>query len=388
MLKNHTPFPGIAYEHFDVNRTLNTTTILRGRFRFHPTATAGVWQLRPDPQQGSLQTTDIYYNDDLKDAVRSESDFVPFKANTDVIFNGNSYAPNQKPEKCWQCGIKIDREGKTLLSKQLQVTGKRDWQRQTGLGWKITSPELAIKVTLRASNAFGGTYQEDAPEKAADERWEISYPLNPAGSGYFHKKDKSKQHPAPQLEYSDNPITSTRGDYQLASFGCLQRQASPRKEKAGTCDQDWEDNDCPFYPKDFDEGHFQCAPEDQQIEGYLQGNEMVTLAFLLPGKEVQSFIIPDFKALVLYKREGKGGQQEQPPLSGTMNLDTLLIDSDSENPDDWRVNMTWRSRVPKVKAVTQVETTLIVPESLKANPEGERETNGKAEDKAEEETQS
>ena len=366
MLVNYTPFPGISFDHFDAKRKLNTTTLLRGRFRFHPTETAGVWVLRPDPEQGSLVLKDSYYNDDLTDAVRSESDIVPFKAKTDVIFNGNSYAPNEQPEPRWQCGIKVDRDGKTLLSKKLQVTGKRDWKRQTALGWKITSPEPAIKVALRASNAFGGTYEEDAPEKEEHKRWKISYSLNPAGSGYFHKKDKSKRCPAPQVEYKDHPVTDTRGNYQLASFGCLQRQASPRKEKAGTYDKNWLDNECPFYPKDFDEGHFQCAPEDQQIEGYLQGNETVTLAFLLPGEDVQSFIIPDYKALYRYLREG------EEPIVGQMHLDTLIIDTDSEDSSDWRVNMTWRSRTPTIAEVTQVETLLIVPDSHKANPEREK----------------
>ena len=379
MLVNYTPFPGISYQHFDAKRRLNTTTILRGRFRFHPTATPGVWELRPDPEQGGLQTTDIYYNDDLTDAVRSESDFVPFKAKTDVIFNGNSYAPNQQPETRWQCGIKVDRDGETLLSKKLQVTGKREWQRQTALGWKITAPETTTKVALRASNAFGGTYEEDAPEKEEEKRWKISYSLNPAGNGYFHKKDKSKHYPAPQVEYRDNPITHTRGEYKLASLGCLQRQASPRKEKAGTYDKNWQENDFPFYPKDFDEGHFQCAPEDQQIEGYLQGNETITLAFLLPGEDVQSFVIPEFKVLYQYKRDGKEETEEEEaidakePVLGKMNLDTFIIDTDSEDPDDWRVNITWRSRTPVIDEVTQVETMLIVPESLKAKPEGEAE---------------
>jgi len=93
------------------------------------------------------------------------------------------------------------------------------------------------------------------------------------------------------------------------------------------------------------------------------------LAYLLPGESIQSFIIPDFKALVLFKRERKNGRQKRPALSGTLNLDTLIINTDSENPEDWRVNITWRSRTPKLDEVTQIETTLIVPDSLKTKIE-------------------
>ena len=354
MLINSTSFPGISFEHFDKKRVLNTTTVIRGRFRFHSTDSANVWQIRPDPDQGELLVEDSYYNDDLNDTVRFEADLAPFKPHTDIIFNGNSYSANRQPQKTWQCGIKVERDGKTLLNKKLQVTGPRQWEKVIKpLGWRLTPASPAIKVALNYSNAFGGTYEEDAPEKDEQDRWFKQYKPNPAGSGYFHSKEKTKQYSAPQVEFIEDPVTSTSGEHKPASFGSVLRHSSPRLEKAGTYDDKWLENEHPFYPRNFNEAHFQSAPDDQQIKEYLKGGEKITLAYLLPGEKIHQFDLPNYEVFCFFNPK-----EEDCPIA-QMNLDTVLIDTESEQSRDWRVYLTWRIRIPTLSRIKEIETHIL-----------------------------
>lgn len=365
MFINYTPFPGISFDNFDVKRMLNTTTVVRGKFKFHSTEKIGEWELRPDPDQGELFDEDIYYDDDLTQPVQFESDFAPFKPRTDVVFNGYAYAPDNQPQKQWQCGIKVERKDTSLLTKIINVTGEREWERVAVLGWRLNNPQPARKVSLRASNAYGGDYEENVPDKPDEKKWKSRYLENPAGCGFLHKKDKTKIRKAPQIEYPDDPINSTTDNHKPAGFGWKLRHSASRIKKAGSYDDQWLENDHPFYPKDFKESHFQGAPEDQQIKGYLKGNEKISLVYLLPNSRLQSFILPDYKLLFQYRII------KQENLLGTMNIDTVVIDTESEKLEDWRVYITWRSRTPAVPESTQTEAMMIVPDSHKAETEPE-----------------
>lgn len=365
MFINYTPFPGISFDNFDVKRMLNTTTVVRGKFKFHTTEKTGEWELRPDPDQGELFDEDMYYDDDLTQSVQFESDFAPFKPKTDVIFNGYAYAPDNQPQKQWQCGIKVEQGEDSLLAKVLNVTGKREWEKVPALGWRLNTPKPALKVSLRASNAYGGNYEEDAPDKPDEKKWKNRYSENPAGCGFLHKKDKTKIQKAPQIEYQDDPINSTHDNHKPAGFGWVFRHSTSRLKKAGSYDDKWLENDHPFYPKDFKDAHYQGAPEDQQIEGYLKGNEKISLVYLLPNNRMQSFTLPDYKLLFQYRM--KDGED----LLGEMNLDTVVIDTESKDSNDWRVYITWRARTPAQTNSIKTEAMMIVPDSHKAEAEPE-----------------
>ncbi len=358
MFINHSPFPGISFDHFDVHRGLHTTTLVRGRFRFHATMRVDEWVLRPDPDQGGLRAADVYYDDDLKQAVRYESDYAPYKAVSDVIFNGYSHAPDNRPQEQWRCGLKVVRDNETLFRKILQVNGPRDWIRAESKGWRLTEAQAVNKVLLRASNAYGGDYQDDTPDTPETERWQICHPENPVGCGFLHEKDRAQQRRAPQIEYPDDPVNSTDGDHQPAGFGWVLRTGASRIHKAGTYDAAWLENRHPFSPQDFTDAYYQGAPEDQQIRSYLQGNEKIRLVCLLPGVRLQNITLPGYQ---LFCRSRTEKQQDR---FDVMQLDTLVIDTESEDFNDWRVSMTWRIRT--VAARTEIEVLLIVPDEHKA----------------------
>ena len=64
------------------------------------------------------------------------------------------------------------------------------------------------------------------------------------------------------------------------SFGPLRRDERPRKAYAGTFDQNWIENRMPLLPEDFDTRFNQAAPPNQQVRGYLKGDEAVSIANL------------------------------------------------------------------------------------------------------------
>ena len=290
MFINHTPFPGISFNSIDVQRQLTTTTLVRGRFRLRATKKPGEWELRPDTEQGDLFSKDIYYDDNLKQPVRYESDFVPFKANTDLILNGNAYARESTPKTLWHYGIAVERDERILLDKILPVIGPRS-----------SLPQDLIET--------------------------------------------QSHHPARRLTH----------------FGYVPRSTRSRRKKAGTFSQNWLDQDHPFLPHDFKETHYQGAPKDQQTKGYLKGNDIIRLSHLLPGIEQQYFTLPDYRLYYQYQFD------ELDNIVGTMNLDTVLSDIESQNPEDWRVYISWRSRTLDVADSLQTEAMMTVPDSHRAD---------------------
>lgn len=302
MFINYTPFPGISFDSIDVKRRLNTTTLVRGKFRLQATRQTNQWELRPDTEQGELFSKDIYYDDDLRQPVRYESDFTPFKANTDVILNGNAYAQDKTPRTLWHYGIAINQDDQLLLDKILPVVGPRSRHPQ------VTAEDASVSES---------------------------------------------HHPGRRLTH----------------FGYVLRSNKSRIRKAGTYDKRWLEQDHPFLPQDFKESHYQGAPEDQQIKGYLKGNESITLSHLLPGDNQQHMTLPAYRLLYQYRL-----QQEEDNIIGKMQLDTLLIDIESQDPDDWRVYLSWRSRTPAITDSLQTEAMMTVPESHRANTRTEETT--------------
>ncbi|MGI9289415.1 MAG: DUF2169 domain-containing protein, partial [Pseudomonadales bacterium] len=54
-------------------------------------------------------------------------------------------------------------------------------------------------------------------------------------------------------------------------------------ELAGTYDEKWQNNKQPLLPDDFDDSYHQCAPQDQQVPGFLKGGEVVELFNMTPN---------------------------------------------------------------------------------------------------------
>ncbi|MRG96649.1 DUF2169 family type VI secretion system accessory protein [Polyangium spumosum] len=257
------------------------------------------------------------------------SDFADYKLNAEVFLKGHCRAAGGVP--LTECLVRF---GVGAWSKTLRVVGRRAWSDK--LPGAVPSTPLGFtKMPLTWANAFGG----------------VDFPDNPAGKGLGDE--------LPNVEYPDQPIRS-RGDRPApAGFGPISVMWPARAGKVGKeYGKAWQDKRAPFYAEDFDWKYFHAAPPDQQLPGYLRGDEELlfqnlhetepTLRARLPGTRVRVFVHDD------------AGRLREVPMS----LDTLLADLDRGV-----LELTFRGVVEvREHDFEDVRTMLVASEELGARP--------------------
>lgn len=310
------------------------------------------FNLIPDPEQEPFNFTDHCYEDFNTSSLMYPSDLVPFKPNTDIIINANSYPPDGKPMKHWNCGVRI--EGQHRVEKQLMVYGPRQWvpkwsrelneeerqnwqkYRKCFKKWELSEPELTNCVPIRYENSFGGM-QERAKDGGKIEY--IAFERNPIGTGWIDKEltDHTTPMRAPQLEsFTGGNIDDPYQIYNPESLGPIPPAWLPRRPLGGTYDQNWIDNIWPHWPPDYDFNYHNSAPSYLQYPNYMRGDEHVQLLNLWPDRSLLQFSLIGEQPIIKALRET--GKREQKSL----NLDTVYIDLLGENHFDVRVYLTWR----------------------------------------------
>ena len=145
--------------------------------------------------------------------------------------------------------------------KTARVVGPRTWEKSNSKWLAASKPEPFAELPITYENSFGGMWHD--PE---EEDYEFFSP-NPLGRGFAVKfQHELENQLLPNIEKPDQPISRSNQQYTPWAFGPLGRNWSPRADFAGTYDDQWQKNQYPFLPSDFDEEYFQCAPADQQIE--------------------------------------------------------------------------------------------------------------------------
>jgi hypothetical protein len=264
-----------------------------------------------------------------------EVDYAPIKHRCDVLLNGSAYAPQGRPTRAVQVGMKVGQWAKTF-----KVVGNRYWN--AGILIESTIPEEFTAMPISYDNAFGGldNFHQDKNKHSA-------YMLNPVGRGYHRQLDSHLVDgtPLPNTEAVHQPIQRPDGDYLPMAFGPVGRGWTPRLQQAGTYDQDWIDNTFPFLPADFNEAYYQAAPIDQQIP-YPKGGEEVVLVNLSPERRI-AFRLPMMEVPVVFFRK-KGERYETQAV-----IDTIVIE-----PDKGIFTMTWRASVPLRKNIFEIPQAL------------------------------
>ena len=288
-------------------------------------------------EQVPLIEADEYTGEPGLSAPIYESDYARYKPKCDVILNGSAYAPNGVPVKKVRVSLTVG-----SMAKSFNVVGNRFWHKRFGF-IRISGPAPFSVMRISYDTAFGGadhTHEKTAKHKALMQ--------NPIGVGFHinHKAEFIHGKPLPNTEEIGKSIKSPTGDYRPMSLGPVGRGWEPRYKLAGTYDQNWVDNVFPFLPSDFDDAHFQSAPEDQQIE-YLQGGETVSLGNLTPRGQAR-FEIPRVKVpVVFFLRKGE-------PYRTDAVADTLIIE-----PDAGRFMISWRTSLPLKKNMFEVAEVLV-----------------------------
>ncbi|RLB64017.1 MAG: hypothetical protein DRI90_05620 [Deltaproteobacteria bacterium] len=299
------------------------TVVARGTYEIGADGTLTVVD---DSLEREPVTGDLFYEDDRDNECIHASDFADFKLSAEVLLTGSCYAPDGRAVT--DCPVEV-----TLgdWSKALHIFGDRRW---TATG--VSKPEPFEQMVIAYRNALGGPGHEP----------------NPVGKGV-----KSKD--LPNIELPDKLIGTPLDRPPPASFGPVHPDWEQRRNKVGTqYDKAWLKERAPFTAVDFDWRFHSAAPADQQLKGYLKGDEPFRLVNLHPDASRVDSALPGLRCRA-FVQDVMGRFREV-----AMSLDTVLF-----AVDERRVTLTWRGVDPVTEDdLEDVAFLLLATEQLSEPP--------------------
>ena len=298
----------------------------------------GIFTLRPgeppaflEDHRASLTGEKVRDDDDER---RGEcvypGDFADFKLNAEVMLKGTCYTPGGRPLR--ECGVRFT---VGAWSKVLRVVGPRVWT-DAVMGSPTSDPSPFTRMPLSYTNSFGG------PDS----------PLNPVGTGYRTQRLPTIEHPGEILRSREDLLPP-------ASFGPVNSGWPQRAAKVGKqYGKKYMEERAPYYAEDFDWAYFHAAPPDQQLKGYLRGDEEISFHNLHPSTPSFSARLPGFRVRAFVKDDA-GKFREVP-----MVLDTLFADL-----DEGQLTLLWRG-IDQVREsdLSDVASVLLTTEPLAEPP--------------------
>lgn len=187
-----------------------------------------------------LNPGEVFWETPMNTSVRFESDFAPYKLQTDVVLIARVHAPRGKATQ--QCMVGLQIAGQV---KQMQVTGDRRAKfTDKDSSPAFTDPEPFTDMGLRYERAYGGT------DVFSDKSTVYPYPRNPLGSGFavLNTQESVDNLLLPNLEDPSYLLTPERmciGDYANwtdqplpIGFGWVPKTWQPRCLLAGVMPAD------------------------------------------------------------------------------------------------------------------------------------------------------
>ena len=270
---------------------LAATFFVKGTFALQPNR-AAEWAADARPLSG-----DVYVDDGSEAVLTYPSDFAPLKPRADVIIVGSAWAPGGKPMQTIPVSLRVG-----PLSKSLTVFGERRWKVDATGAVAVSDPLPIVSLPLMFRHAFGGP----------------GYSKNPLGRG-------RESNAAPLIEDSRRPVVGPFDDPEPAGFGPIPAAWAQRAALRGTYDDRWLKSRWPWFPADFDWGYFNAAPRDQQLDGYLTGDEKLAFRHMHPEIAVYQTRLPALRPRCLVTDRDVSGQERIREVE--LKLDTLWADT-------------------------------------------------------------
>ena len=225
------------------------------------------------------------------------------KPRGEALLLGKCHAPEEKPRPASQVRFKVG-----SIDKTLNVFGNRFWKRAGGTVEVISDPEPFTVMPVTYENAFGGP----------------DFKKNPVGKGVAPvlMKKGNTVYPLPNIETPNQLIGSPSDRPDPAGFGPLDPGLPQRTKKLGTFDEEWRQDNWPYYPKDMDWTYFNAAPPDQWIDGCFSGSERVSIVNMHPRRQVINSQLPGVRARCFVNQE-KNGEVLFKEIKA--NLDTVWL---------------------------------------------------------------
>jgi hypothetical protein len=209
-----------------------------------------------------------YHGKPGSSSVRLDSDLLAIKPCTDVLLDAHAHALGGRPASSVAVQLRI-----ADVAKQLVVHGARVYYKAATGGLTTSAPQPFHTRPIRYEQAFGGM---DPAQSGFD-------PRNPLGVGFSSDTSRLVHQPAPSVEYpSGDPAR-----LGPAGFGPIDAAWSPRRERAGTYDANWQRTRRPLLPEDYDDLYASSAPADQRPSAFLRGGEAVELTHLTPDGKLR-----------------------------------------------------------------------------------------------------
>ncbi|PRP98567.1 DUF2169 family type VI secretion system accessory protein [Enhygromyxa salina] len=295
-------------------------------------------------EQAPLILTDEHYGDPEISCIRYECEFAPEKPHAEVLVVGKAIPPGGRPASATT--VRLDVEGCT---KDIRVTGERRWVRSLG-GVVPSAPVPFTEMLLTYDRAFGG--QDDSRGQGAV----AVEARNLHGVGYNPHRTVAQLDGSrlPNLERPDQPMTGPRDRLDPVGFGVLGRAYQQRLAYAGTYDQRWLDDVCPFLPEDFDARYFMSAPQDQWFPHFLGGERIRCVH--MANEPVVQYVLPSMHVPIAFCFRDR-------EIVQLGICDTVLVE-----PACHRAMLLWRTRVRLGKKLGDLRSVLVGPQPPKQAP--------------------
>ena len=330
-LNNQTPFAAERCWVRDKDGAEVWLVAVKGTFDIHPDGTTSVAEKQADvcmaPEyRGDPPVTSLLYDTDLNHK----------KVRTDVLLNGHAYAPKDQPATFVDVRLRLG-----AIDKTIRVFGDRVWKR-SALGFSMSAPEPFRKMPITYERAFGGIDHQDRSSEFGS--WEYR---NPVGVGFASLSSHLEGKPAPNVENPKQLVFGWEDRPTPMGFGPIAGHWAQRVKYVGTYDKKWERERQPLLPLDFDDQFYQCAPQDQQVDGFLRGGEWVEVENATSGGLLR-FQIPRITLGFTTRFDGLGSEVHR------AKLHTVMIE-----PDCPRVLVTWHTHLQCHHKVLKLMTTTI-----------------------------
>ncbi|MEZ4551059.1 MAG: DUF2169 domain-containing protein [Desulfobacterales bacterium] len=138
-----------------------------------------------------------------------------------------------------------------------------------------------------------------------------------------------------------------------------------RRSKLGTYKGNWLKDRWPWYPMDFDWGHFNAAPADMQAEGYLKGDEPLFFENLHPEFSTYHSRLPSIRPRLFVNKKELTDQEGFQFMEPKLNLDTLWVDMEAET-----LVLVWRAVISVLSEnYDEITDVFIAAEQLEDSPQ-------------------
>lgn len=294
-----------------------------------------------------LVWADEYRGEPGASSLKRAGEGAMFKPAAEFFVEGRAY-PASRGDTHVDVSVRVGAHGKAL-----RVMGERRWvadpaEHLPGEPAKLqpgeTQPLEATPIIYEL--AFGGADPQPGRSDAASEgSAHVTHRAdNPVGMGYCGLDDP--QHlmdtPLPAIESPEAPLLAPAADGHVLGLGPIAPHWQPRVARAGTYDEAWQRDRMPLLPRDFDPRYYLAAPDDQVLDGYLQGGERVVIEGMTQAGQLE-FELPKFQPVARVCLAGETVALE-------LRCDTMHIDTEA-----MKLTLLWRAKLCVQSRVQDIE---------------------------------